>query len=148
MDRGTGVNGRAKAALAVLSDAAKVGLDPLDYAVVIPPEDFDRGDMIAREKDLVRFEIAMSAAVLTYVQDTVRGRIDPNRISGYHDFKRKNVDLLGFLEKVETSSDVAALVESQNPKSAQFTALRQELDGASDAGRMLCHGWRSHRGRC
>ncbi|MDW9594622.1 L,D-transpeptidase family protein [Sinorhizobium meliloti] len=125
---GTGVSGRAKAALGVLSDAAKVGLDPLDYAVIVPPEDFDRGDMIAREKDLVRFEIAMSAAVLTYVQDTVRGRIDPNRISGYHDFKRKNVDLLGFLEKIETSSDVGALVESQNPKSAQFTALRQELE--------------------
>ncbi|WP_455873263.1 hypothetical protein [Rhizobium yanglingense] len=30
---------------------------------------------------------------LAYVQDTVRGRIDPNKISGYHDFKRKQVNL-------------------------------------------------------
>ncbi|PLU38943.1 peptidoglycan-binding protein [Sinorhizobium medicae] len=125
---GVGVNGRAKAALAALSAAAKVGLDPRDYAVAVPPEDFDRGDMIAREKDLVRFEIALSAAMLTYVQDTVRGRIDPNRISGYHDFKRKSVDLLAFLEKIEASGDVAALIESRNPKSAQFEALRQELE--------------------
>jgi L,D-transpeptidase YcbB len=125
---GSGVNARAKSALAVLQDAAKVGLDPADYAVAVPADDFDRGDMIAREKDLVRFEIAISAAVLTYVQDTVRGRIDPNRISGYHDFKRKSVDLVSFLEKVAISNDVAALIEDENPKSPQFLALRQELE--------------------
>ncbi len=125
---GSGVNSRAQAAISVLKDAAKVGLDPADYAVNVPADAFDHGDMIAREKDLVRFEIAMSAAVLTYVQDAVRGRIDPNRISGYHDFKRKSVDLLGFLEKLATAGDVAALIEDQNPKSRQFLALKQELE--------------------
>ncbi|HXV30540.1 MAG TPA: murein L,D-transpeptidase, partial [Sinorhizobium sp.] len=125
---GSSLNARAKSALAVLRDAAKVGLDPSDYTVAVPADDFDRGDMIARDKELVRFEIAMSAAVLTYVQDTVRGRIDPNRISGYHDFKRKSVDLVGFLEKVAGSSDAAALIEEQNPKSPQFLALSRELE--------------------
>ncbi|OHV84075.1 murein L,D-transpeptidase [Ensifer sp. LCM 4579] len=125
---GSGVNSRAKAAIAVLKEAAKVGLDPADYAVTVPADTFDGGDMIAREKNLVRFEIAMSAAVLTYVQDTVRGRIDPNRISGYHDFARKTVDLAGFLEKLAMTSDVAALIEDRNPKSPQFLALKQELE--------------------
>ncbi|MGH6807806.1 MAG: L,D-transpeptidase family protein [Ensifer adhaerens] len=125
---GTGVNGRAKAAIAVLADAAKVGLDPQDYAVQVPADEFDRGDMIAREKELVQFEIALSAATLSYVQDTVRGRIDPNKISGYHDFKRKTVDLGAFLDKMSASSDVATLINDQNPKSEQFAALSVELE--------------------
>jgi murein L,D-transpeptidase YcbB/YkuD len=124
----TGVNARAKSALTVLKDAAKVGLVPGDYAVDVPADDFDRADIVTRQRDLARFEIALSAAVLTYVQDTVRGRIDPNKISGYHDFKRKSVDLLGFLEKVPASADAAALIEDQNPKSPQFLALKLELE--------------------
>ncbi|MBP1882162.1 L,D-transpeptidase family protein [Sinorhizobium mexicanum] len=125
---GSGVSARAKSALAVLAQAAKVGLDPQDYAVQVPSDTFDRGDMIAREKELVQFELAMSVATLTYVQDTVRGRIDPNKISGYHDFKRKSVDLFAFLDKMVGSDDVAALIESQNPKSEQFQALKLELE--------------------
>ena len=125
--QGGEVNARAKLALAVLKDAASVGLDPSDYAVAVPADDYDRADMTARQKDLARFEIATSVAVLTYVQDTVRGRIDPNRISGYHDFKRKSVDLFAFLDKLAASGDVAALIEEQNPKSSQFAALKQEL---------------------
>ncbi|MGF6175580.1 L,D-transpeptidase family protein [Ensifer sp. 4252] len=125
---GTGVNARAKAAIAVLADAAKVGLEPQDYAVQVPADEFDRGDMIAREKELVQFEIALSAATLSYVEDTVRGRIDPNKISGYHDFKRKTVDLSAFLDKMSASSDVATLLNDQNPKSEQFAALSVELE--------------------
>ncbi|WDZ78518.1 murein L,D-transpeptidase [Ensifer adhaerens] len=123
-----GVNAKAKAAVAVLADAAKVGLDPQDYAVTVPADTFDRGDMIAREKELLQFEIALSAATLTYAQDTVRGRIDPNKISGYHDFKRKTVELAPLLDKLSASSDVATLLNDQNPKSAQFAALSVELE--------------------
>lgn len=123
-----GVSARAKAAMAVLADAAKVGLDPQDYAVKVPSDDFDRGDMIAREKELVQFELALSVATLSYVQDTVRGRIDPNKISGYHDFQRKTVDLGAFLDKMSASTDVATLLNDQNPKSAQFAALSLELE--------------------
>ncbi|NRP19195.1 hypothetical protein LPJGGPFB_02449 [Ensifer adhaerens] len=125
---GAGVNARAKSAMAVLAEAAKVGLDPQDYAVQVPSDDFDRGDMIAREKELVQFELALSAATLSYVQDTVRGRIDPNKISGYHDFQRKTVDLGAFLDKLSASTDVATLLNDQNPKSAQFAALSVELE--------------------
>lgn len=123
-----GVSARAKAAMAVLADAAKVGLDPQDYAVKVPSDDFDRGDMMAREKELVQFELALSVATLSYVQDTVRGRIDPNKISGYHDFQRKTVDLGAFLDKMSASTDVATLLNDQNPKSAQFAALSLELE--------------------
>ncbi|PYF00332.1 murein L,D-transpeptidase YcbB/YkuD [Rhizobium sp. PP-F2F-G38] len=122
-----GVNDRARAAMAVLADAASIGLDPQDYAVTLPSETPDATDMAAREKSLVSFEIRLSAAVMTYVQDTVRGRIDPNAISGYHDFKRKDVNLAGKLRVIAASHDVAAFLATQTPSNPEFTALRDEL---------------------
>jgi murein L,D-transpeptidase YcbB/YkuD len=123
-----GPNAAAKAALTVLGDAASVGLDPQDYAVSVPSDTFDSADTTAREKSLVDFEIRLSAATLTYVQDTVRGRIDPNKISGYHDFKRKSVNLKGKLENIARSHDVAAYLNSQTPSGPEFLALKRELE--------------------
>ena len=124
---GTGLNDKAKAAIAVLADAATVGLDPWDYAVKIPSDSFDGADMATRYGELASFEVALSAAVATYVQDAVRGRIDPNRISGYHDFKRKDVNLVAALKNVAMSSNVKAYLESRSPGNADFLALKAEL---------------------
>ncbi|MCW5706207.1 murein L,D-transpeptidase [Shinella sp.] len=124
---GTGINDKAKTAIAVLADAASVGLDPWDYAVKIPAESFDGADMNARYSELAAFEVGLSAAVATYVQDAVRGRIDPNRISGYHDFKRKEVNLVAALKNVAMSSNVRGYLESRSPASGDFQALKAEL---------------------
>lgn len=124
---GAGINGKARAAIAVLADAAAVGLDPWDYAVKIPSDSFDAADMDKRNGELATFEIALSSAVATYVQDAVRGRIDPNRISGYHDFKRKDVNLVAALKNVALSGNVKAYLESRSPASADFQALKAEL---------------------
>jgi murein L,D-transpeptidase YcbB/YkuD len=124
---GTGVNDKAKAAMAVLSDAATVGLDPADYAVAVPADSFDAADLNKRYGELATFEIALSSAVVTYVQDAVRGRIDPNRISGYHDFKRKDVNLVAALKNIALSSNVAAYLASRSPANADFQALKAEL---------------------
>ncbi|MBO9630434.1 MAG: murein L,D-transpeptidase [Shinella sp.] len=124
---GTGINEKAKSAIAVLADAATVGLDPWDYAVKIPADSFDTADMNKRYDELATFEIALSSAVATYVQDAVRGRIDPNRISGYHDFKRKDVNIVAALKNVAMSSNVKGYLESRSPASADFQALKAEL---------------------
>lgn len=124
---GDGINEKAKTAIAVLADAATVGLDPWDYAVKIPSDSFDSADMSARYGELATFEIALSSAVATYVQDAVRGRIDPNRISGYHDFKRKDVNLVAALKNVALSGNVKAYLESRSPASSDFQALKAEL---------------------
>lgn len=123
-----GLTDNATEAMAVLSDAAKVGLEPEDYAVALPPAAFDAADPDAREKALVQFEVALSAAVLDYVSDTVRGRIDPNRISGYHDFKRKAVNFPGVLSVLSLSSDAGAYLRSRSPSSRHFVALQDELE--------------------
>lgn len=122
------VTDKARKALEAMSRAAEVGLDPQDYAVALPTEPADAADPAAHMADLMRFELALSAKTLTYVQDTVRGRIDPNKLSGYHDLKRKTVNLAPVLNMMRLSPDVAAYLKSRDPSTTQFVALKSELD--------------------
>jgi murein L,D-transpeptidase YcbB/YkuD len=124
---GSDINDRARAAMGVLADAASVGLDPADYEVQAPALDPADPDPSARDRALTQFELDLSSKVLAYVQDTVRGRIDPNRISGYHDFKRKEVRLDPVLKLARLSPDVAAYLNSRSPSGPQFLALKAEL---------------------
>lgn len=120
----SGPTARADAALKVLAAADSVGLDPLDYAVARPTE---TADPSLRAQEMAQFELRLTVAALTFVQDTVRGRIDPNKISGYHDFKRKSVNLDGVLKVLALSHDPAAYIASKTPSGPQFTALTREL---------------------
>ncbi|MBW3098022.1 L,D-transpeptidase family protein [Pseudohoeflea sp. DP4N28-3] len=125
---GTGLNDAARAAIAVLQDADAVGLSAQDYQVAVPADSFDIGLGSARQRELMRFEMALSAAVGDYILDASRGRVDPNRISGYHDFKRKQPDLVAQLKKVATSGDAAATLRAFNPQGDHFAAMVVELE--------------------
>jgi L,D-transpeptidase YcbB len=83
--------------------------------------------VVAHDEELMQFELALSAKTLLFAQDMVRGRVDPNRISGYHDFKRKNVDLAQTLSATAAAIDPAAYVEGLAPKGPNFAALKAEL---------------------
>jgi murein L,D-transpeptidase YcbB/YkuD len=119
------VSAKAQAAIAALTASDTVGLDPADYRVTLP--DLPSTDSAATAQALLRFDLALSAKVLTYVLDATRGRIDPDRLSGYHDLPRKNVDLVEALAAIAQSSDVAAWLTQRNPHNAQFRALVAEL---------------------
>ncbi len=62
-----------------------------------------------------------------FAQDMVRGRIDPNRISEYHDFKRKNVPLDAILVSAKGAPDVTAYLEGLAPRMPSFKALQAEM---------------------
>jgi len=81
----------------------------------------------AYQRAQMQFELALSAKVLAYVQDTTRGRVDPNRLSGYHDFKRKTVNLAPVLKLAGLSPDIAAYLRSREPSNAEYLALKAEL---------------------
>ncbi|MGY5807518.1 L,D-transpeptidase family protein [Rhizobium sp. LEGMi198b] len=121
------INDKAKAAMAVLADAGSVGLDPADYAVQAPSFDPASVDPTMRDRALMQFELALSGKVLMFVQDTIRGRLDPNKISGYHDFKRKDVNLTPVLGLLRASPDVAAYLNSRSPSNQEFSELKAEL---------------------
>jgi murein L,D-transpeptidase YcbB/YkuD len=124
---GDAISERGRLMIEALASVDAVGLSPDDYAVTMPTDVADAADPDKRQRELMAFEIALSAKVLTYVQDTTRGRIDPNRISGYYDFKRKGVNLTPVLDMLRLSPDVAAYLRNRDPKSPQFVALRDEL---------------------
>jgi murein L,D-transpeptidase YcbB/YkuD len=124
---GMEINDRAKAAMNFLASVGSVGLDPADYAVEQPTIDPANPDPAAQDRALAQFELQLSSKVLSYVQDTVRGRIDPNKLSGYHDFKRKVANLDPVLKLARLSPDVAAYLSSRTSDSPQFAALRAEL---------------------
>jgi len=130
---GNGLNSRAEQALRVLADAGSHGLDAAEYAVHVPNASFAMDDMPRRQKELAGFELELSARVLRYVRDSVRGRIDPNRLSGYHDFAPKPLDLAKELEKLSRTFDTAELLESYHPQNDEYRALRIELEALEAA---------------
>ncbi|WP_208977745.1 L,D-transpeptidase family protein [Labrenzia sp. 011] len=120
------VSERAAAVRQGLSEAGKYALNPQDYFVELPAvtglEDADR------DAAMMRFEMELSAAVLTYVLDSKRGRVDPNRISQYHDLPRHKVDLVAAMENFADTKNPADVLDKAQPQSDHFRSLTAELE--------------------
>jgi murein L,D-transpeptidase YcbB/YkuD len=123
---GDGLDDRAREAIRVLGDAGSHGLLPADYSVAVPAGHLRGTD--AAGANLIRFEMEMSARVLRYASDALRGRVDPNRISGYHDFPAKPFDATAALDEAAAAPDIGQWLESHHPSSSEYRALRVELE--------------------
>lgn len=145
---------RASAVLAFFETVGDSGLNPFDYSISAPSQDVTAS--IATEAQpqvqnvalteerpaspaMMQFELALSAKVLAYVQDTTRGRIDPNKLSGYHDFKRKTVNLAPVLKLAGLSPDVAAYLRSREPSNPEYLDLKAELAKLRDTDKDGTH---------
>lgn len=125
---GSGPNNRAQDAVRVLGEAASYGLTPADYTVEVPTISPSPADANAQLKELVRFEMALSARVLRYAHDAQNGRVEPNRITGYYDFPDKPLDLVGVLKTLAHTQEVRTYLESRHPQNPEYQALRVELE--------------------
>ncbi len=125
---GSQANNRARDALRLLGEADAHGLFPADYAVAIPRSQASSPDPVTRQGELIRFEMALSARVLRYIRDATGGRVDPNRLSGYHDFPAKPLDLAATLKTLSQATDARAFLESRHPRGPEYQALRVELE--------------------
>ncbi len=132
------LNSKALAAIEVLGAADEFALDPKDYVVgmlkpaaqaqVANVEAVDDSEIVdARAAAVMAFEMELSAAVLTYVLDAKRGRVDPNRLSEYHDLPRHDVDLVAALRAIQSGGDVAGILEGQHPQDGNFAKLKARL---------------------
>lgn len=119
-----GPNERALAALGVLRAANEDGLVEADYAVREPSAS---GDEDARLADLMRFELMLSARALRYARDATRGRVDPNKLSGYHDFPEKPFDAGRVLNILSQTANAPRYLASLQPANEIYAALRKEL---------------------
>ncbi|WP_299470532.1 L,D-transpeptidase family protein [uncultured Roseibium sp.] len=123
---GNGVTLKAAQLRKSLASSDKFGLVPSDYFVPLPAvSGLDEAERIAA---MMRFEMEMSAAALTYVLDATRGRIDPNRISQYHDLPRHEVDLVAALEVLSSTSSVSDELRGHQPQNEHFRKLTVELE--------------------
>jgi murein L,D-transpeptidase YcbB/YkuD len=125
---GTSLNNRAQDAVRVLGEAASYGLTPADYTVDVPAVNSASTDDAAKLKELVRFEMALSARVLRYAHDAQSGRVEPNRMTGYYDFPAKPLDMVGVLKTLAHTQEVRTYLESRHPQNAEYQALRVELE--------------------
>lgn len=125
---GDAPNSRAQDAVRVLGGAASYGLTPADYSVDVPAAATNAALPEARTKELVRFEMALSARVLRYAHDAQSGRVDPNRMTGYYDFPGKPLDLEGVLKALAHTREVRTYLESRHPQNPEYQALRVELE--------------------
>ena len=129
--------GRAseKAGLAIktLAAAEEFGLSSADYRVQPIGNRLSGGE--EQSSALISFEMQLSSAVLTYILDATRGRVDPNRISGYHHLPRHQVDLAAALRTIAETDDVARYLRERHPDNAQFKALTAELARLRGPGR-------------
>ena len=120
-----GVTLKAAKARREMASAAEYALVPEDYFVPLPAlSGLGETD---RDAALMRFEMQMSAAALSYVLDATRGRVDPNKISQYHDLPRHDVDLVAALEGLSAAEDMQSELVSHQPQNDHFRALASEL---------------------
>jgi len=124
-------NARARSALKVLSQADVYGLRPDDYRVDASVLDYDLSDKaLSREK--INREVSLTTAILRYAMDAKFGTINPNRLSGYHDFPVHYGQSSDVLSDVMKSSIIQHTLQSLHPSNAKFRALKQELAALRD----------------
>jgi murein L,D-transpeptidase YcbB/YkuD len=119
---------RAKAAIAHLRSIEADALDPNDY----PVPNLSAASPDAQAEAEVRF----TAVLLSYARHALTGRIHFSRISPNIDYKER-FDAADALNKLASSSDVAATLESFHPQQPGYKALKSklaELRNQPDAG--------------
>ena len=126
------VTRQAKAVVALFAKAADDGLDPQDYAVTVPSDDYDRANIPARLKQLADFELLMSARALRYAMDQGEGRINPNRLSGFHDFATGRVKPREVIDQLASSSDPSATLVAFEPQNKWYAELKENLHELGD----------------
>jgi len=79
-------------------------------------------------------ELTLTNSIATFVRHASTGRVAFSRVSGSIYFDLKPPDLQQVLEKIASSRDVAATLDSFNPQQAQYKELKAALARARKTG--------------
>ncbi len=111
---------RAKLVMSVMEKADEVGLDADDYRVEPIGPDADAGE-------LARFEMSMSLMAVRYALDASNGKINPNKLSGYHDFPKPDYQAVQAISEIGAAVSPSAYLVARSPANEKFKILRKEL---------------------
>ena len=109
-----------------LHNVAADGLDSKDYPT---PTFADHSP-----ERLAADELALTNSVATFVRHASTGRVAFSRVSGSIYFDLKSPDLQQGLEKIASSHDIAATLDSFNPQQRQYKELKAALARAREKG--------------
>jgi murein L,D-transpeptidase YcbB/YkuD len=110
---------RAEEAKSFLQGVAADGLNPADY----PAPGFSETD----PQKLAANELALTNSVITFARHASLGRVAFTRVSGAVYFDQKAPASADVLGKIAESKDVRVTLDSFNPQSPQYKALKTEL---------------------
>ncbi len=113
-------NARAKAAIAYLGHVDADGLDPADY----PVPNFNAASDPAALADA---ELRLTASVLAYSRHASIGRVAWSRVSADIQYNETAPDPADVLAAVIGASDVGAVLDSYEPKTPGYLALKAKL---------------------
>jgi murein L,D-transpeptidase YcbB/YkuD len=130
---GKSANAKAAQAIGLFKPADDWGLNAGDYTVATTFESMPQGSA-ERAKALALFETSLSDKMLMFLQDNFRGRIDPNQLSNYYDFKRKPVDLKGTIGQLSAAGDLMPIFDRFMPSNPKFAQLAAELHYLKTSG--------------
>jgi murein L,D-transpeptidase YcbB/YkuD len=114
------VNARATAAIDYLRHVDADGLDPADY----PVPNFAA---LSAPADLAEAEIKLTSAVVTYAHHASVGRVHWSRVSSDIEFSTPAAEPGDVLAAVAGASDVAATLDSYEPQTPGYRALKAKL---------------------
>ncbi|MBB3318259.1 MULTISPECIES: murein L,D-transpeptidase [unclassified Rhizobium] len=130
---GRGPNAKAAQAISLLKQAGDWGLNPADYEVALSFQGAPRNSS-DYARSVALFEASLSEKLLMFLQDNFRGRIDPNKLSNYYDFKRKQVDLRATLYQLSKTPDLMGIFDRLMPSNPKFAQLAAELHWLRTSG--------------
>ncbi len=113
-------NERAKAAIAYLTQADAVGLDPADY----PTPDFKSA---TNTDALAEAELKLTASALTFARHAQVGRINYTRVGADIQYDLIAPEPADVLAKLADGNDAGKVLDGFNPPHAEFKALRAKL---------------------
>lgn len=124
-------NAKARSVQKLLSSADEYGLWKSDYKLASELVDDQPNDtvdtaQIEAKKRLSR-EISMTTAALRYAMDAKFGTVEPNRLSGYHDFPEYFDETSGLLQQVMGPALPVNTLRAMHPQHEPFKALQAEL---------------------
>lgn len=127
---GVDITDDARSVAAMLNSAEKHGLIASDYAVDLPslPE-----DAAARARALVAFDVAMTAHAVRLAVDLKNGVVNPNKLSGYHDFKDERLTASVAAQALAAQTAPAAWIAAQAPQQNDYAILQAELSSLANA---------------
>ena len=113
-------NARAKAAIGYLRHVDADGLDPADYPVT-------NFGALSAPADLADAEIKLTAAVVTYARHASVGRVHWSRVSNDIEYSTPAAEPGDVLAAIAGASDVAATLDSYEPQTPGYRALKAKL---------------------